>query len=69
MGQSPQYYQRNNLDSFNCHTTDHGGANNSIGNQTGRNQHLQLREIIELTKELRDASFKALVMPVEDGAR
>ena len=56
-------------DPFSFHTTT-GGANNSIQKQNGRGPHLQNREkYLNLTKELEDAGYKAVVMPVEVSAR
>ena len=45
------------------------GVNGSIRKQNGRVPHLQKGKYLNLTKELRDAGCKAVVMPVEVGAR
>ena len=70
MGQSPQYNQRNEIkacyrDPFSFHkTTDHGGENRL------EEAHIYKREkYMNLTKELENAGYKAVVMPVEVGAR
>ena len=76
MGQSSQYNQRNKTkawyrDPFILHTANHyGGVNNSIRKQNGRGPHLQKgKKYLNLTKKLRDAGYKAFVMPFEVGSR
>ena len=75
MGQSPQYNQRNEIkawyrDPFSFHTrTDHDGANSTIRKQNGRGPTYKREKYMNLTKELENAGYKAVVMPVEVGAR
>ncbi|KAK3779691.1 hypothetical protein RRG08_013646 [Elysia crispata] len=45
------------------HTTDNDGANSSIRKQSGKDKG---EKYLNLTKELEDASYKAVVMPVVD---
>ena len=75
MRQSPQYNQRDKIkagyrDPFIFHTPTHyGGFNSSARKQNGRDPQLQSEKYLNLTKELRDAGYKAIVMPVEVGVR